>query len=187
MSKDNFIFCFFRIHWWQDARGSWAVHQVRSRQARTTGGVAPSRRQERRGQMRHRLSRSIGAASKAKDCWPPFRLERRWLHQAFQVQAWAGSIEILECPVTKTSLSALLARSDGKASWYGRCQCNCRKLPEGVAMLPLLIPKLCFKDNWKKSWACDGGLRKHGLYQPLILGTVPEKVCRKWVRNIRKQ
>ena len=52
--------------------------------------------------------------------------ERRWLHQAFQVQAWAGSVEILECPVTRTSLSALLAGSDGKSSRYGRCQCSCR-------------------------------------------------------------
>ena len=59
------------------------------------------------------------------------RLERRWLHQAFQVQAWAGSMEILECPVTRTPLSALLAGSDGKASQYGRCQCSsrsCRKV-----------------------------------------------------------
>ena len=48
------------------------------------------------------------------------------LEWPLQMQAWAGSMEILECPVTRNPLSALLAGSDGKASRYGGCQCSCR-------------------------------------------------------------
>ena len=65
-------------------------------------------------------------------------LERRWLHQAFQVQAWAGRMEILECPVTRTTrLDVLLAGSDGKASRYGRCQCSCRSCQKVLQCLTI--------------------------------------------------
>ena len=67
------------------------------------------------------------------------RLERRWLHQAFQVQAWASAMEILECPVTRIPLSTLLAGSDGKASRYGRYQCSCRSCRKVLQCLTIRL------------------------------------------------
>ena len=58
--------------------------------------------------------------------WPPSVSRDDGCTRFIQVQAWAGIMEILECPVTRTSLLALLAGSGGKASWYGWCQCSCR-------------------------------------------------------------
>ena len=66
MFREKCELCFFRVHWWPDARGSWVVHQVQSRQAGTTAGVTHSRVRNGRGQIRHRLSRSIGVASKPR-------------------------------------------------------------------------------------------------------------------------
>ena len=62
MFREKCDLCFFRVHGWPGARECWAVHQVQSRQGGTTAGVALS--QEWRGQIRHRLPRSTGAASK---------------------------------------------------------------------------------------------------------------------------
>ena len=57
---------FMRVHWWPDARGSWAVQQVQSRHARNYCRNHPLLHPEWRRQIRHRLSRSIEATPKPR-------------------------------------------------------------------------------------------------------------------------
>ena len=78
------------------------------------------------------------------------------------MHAWAVDMEILECPVARIPLSALLAGSNGSASQYSWCQrgCrSCRMMPHfSIIRLRGSTPDFC--QVYSLAFPPPGGARK---------------------------